>query len=225
MRSPEAYFDTLLITQSLQRFAGGLTRLHIQRLAFLACLLAVYRNRPMADWGYSFSSTEYGTPFSAALSEAWEELCGSGYLAISMVLDESLSRGEPAQNAHGDEAFGSIERAKLTPIGEHFCSALGNLRTMGERLPFLNAACDSSLAVASSTLHSGLANEPTSKSGRFHPNGAALLSGPAAGILYRQLAAITNVLQPADNDLFTPSVTWLRYSADERPPKAVEVYE
>jgi hypothetical protein len=221
MRSPEAYFDTLFVIRGLQSFSGGVTRLHVQRLAFLACLLAVYRNRPMADWGYIFSSTQYGTPYAAALWDAWDELCGAGYLSTVNIPDEPSTANDGISSLEAGESA-SVERARLTPIGDTFFVGLCGLQTLTERSRYLTAACDSSLAVATSTLHSGLSNEPTSKSGRFHSDGALLLSGPAATLLYRQLAAITNVLQPAANDLFTPSVTWLRYSADEPVPKIAE---
>lgn len=224
MRSPEAYFDTLFVIRKLQSFSGGVTRLHVQRLGFLACLLAVYRSRPMADWGYSFSSTQYGTPYSVALWDAWDELSATGYLSTVTTADDPSAVGEGAPSPDEPD-LGGVERAQLTAVGQSFFAALAGLQTLAERTRFLTTACDSSLAVAKSTLHSGLSNEPTSRNGRFHSDGALLLSGPAATLLYRQLAAITNVLQPAEDDLFTPSVTWLRYSADDRPSKAAKVHQ
>lgn len=191
MSNPAAFFDCLRIIQRLQRSLQGVSRLDIQRMGYLSCILALYERRPVADWGYQFANTDYGKPFSHALQDATKFLHDSGRLT---------------------EHNG---RFSISDAGQLMLDALKKLGNCSQRARYLDAACFSMLAVPQATLSQGLEQEPTVASSQLKSNGAMLLNGPAFTVLYEQLKGLASVI-PADggDDLVSPSVLWLAYSAD-----------
>ena len=198
MSNPAAFFDCLRIIQRLQRSLQGVSRLDIQRMGYLSCILALYEKKPAADWGYQFANTDYGKPFSHALQDATKFLSDSGRIK---------------------EHDG---RFRLSDSGTLMLDALQNLGNCSQRARYLDAACFSMLAVPQSTLSGGLEHEPTVASSQLKSNGAMLLDGPAFTVLYEQLKGLASVI-PADSgdDLVSPSVLWLSYSADTPVSHAV----
>src|ERR1700730_11507 len=80
MHNSEAFYDCLSIVSQLEKPLSGVSRLDLQRLAFLACILSLYRGRPAADWGYRFARTQFGTPFSGEVSDGLEFLAAAGHI-------------------------------------------------------------------------------------------------------------------------------------------------
>lgn len=140
MQNPEAFYDTLTIVRELAPNLNGVSRLEVQRTAYLSCLLALLKGRPLAEWGYRFARTEFGTPFSAGINDAVEFLLSSGGL----------------RNDGG--------RFQLGEHSRRLSESLRKLNTLMERDRFLHAACGSALAVPPSTFSEGVDNEPTVQS-------------------------------------------------------------
>jgi hypothetical protein len=86
MLNPEAFYDSLTIVRELAPSLGGVSRYEVQRTAYLSCLLALYRSRPLAEWGYRFARTDFGTPYAAGINDALEFFIKSNWLT------EDLSR-------------------------------------------------------------------------------------------------------------------------------------
>ena len=82
VQSPEAVYDCLAIAKNLEEIFNGVTHQEIQRLSFLACIISLFAQRPTSEWGYTFSHTNHGTPFSSSLSFAMESLVASGILKV-----------------------------------------------------------------------------------------------------------------------------------------------
>jgi hypothetical protein len=191
MQNPEAFYDTIAIVRELAPNLGGVSRLEVQRAAYLSCLLALYKGKPLADWGYRFARTEFGTPFSAGINDALEFLLNSGGLT----------------NERG--------RFVLTELSLQLEASLRRLSNLSERDIFLHAACGSALAVPPSTFSGGLDNEPTVLSAFNRSSGGGLLEGPALQLLYEHFAGLLKVTNADNSDLLTPSVIWLSYIADQ----------
>lgn len=198
MNNPAAFFDCLRIIQRLQRTMRGVSRRDIQRMGYLSCILALYEKKPAADWGYQFANTDYGKPFSHALQDATKSLHDSGRLT------------------ENDGRF------SLSDSGTLIMGALQHLVSNRQRARYLDAACFSMLAVPQSTLSQGLEHEPTVASSQLKHNGAMLLNGPAFTVLYEQLKTLASVI-PVDSgdDLVSPSVLWLSFSAGSPVSQAV----
>jgi len=191
MRNPEAVYDCLTMISQLGRALAGVSRLELQRSAFLACILGLYRGLPVSDWGYRFARTEYGTPFSAEIADATDFLATAGHIA------ERDGRYSP------------------TDSGSKLRGLLGELSNCEIRNQFLDAACGSALAVPPGLLSRGLDNEPTIQTSEIRAQGASLLEGPAVQLLYEHFDTLSKVL-PLESDLLAPSVLWLAYVGGEQ---------
>lgn len=191
MHNPDTIFDALAIIGELEPALGAVSRLEVQRSAYLACLLALYDGRPVADWGYRFARTEFGSPFSAGINDALDTLAHAGHLTESDGLFRSTNTG---------------------------CSLRDSLFRMGSqshRRRFLTAACGSSLVVPPAMFSESLDNEPTMRRALQREKGGGLLDGPALQLLYEQFGALSQVVGAQDGDLLTPSVVWLSYMLDK----------
>lgn len=188
---PEAVYDCLVAVNELGKPFDGVSRLEIQRFAFLACILSVYKKNPASEWGYQFARTPFGTPFSRHINDAYDFLVSAG----KAVVNDKM-------------------RMSLTSAGEQLVGQIGSLQECRRRYPFLKSAATSFLVVPPGTLMRGLENEPTTSASETRASGAMLLDGPALTLLYDVFSGLTAVF-PNSEDLLTPSVAWLTYSANE----------
>jgi hypothetical protein len=198
MRNPQATYDVLAIVGALDRSLGGVSRLEAQRFAFLACVLALYKGQPVAEWGYRFARTAFGTPFSAEVNDVLDFLFETGRLA-----EED-------------------ERYRITPSGETLLKSLSALSLCARRQVYLDASTGSALVIPPGIIFQGLENEPTVQGSKIRTSGATLLDGAALQFLYETFAILTEVLPTTTDDLLAPSVLWLTCLADESLSKRVE---
>ncbi|AVS89621.1 hypothetical protein C8238_16415 [Paracidovorax avenae] len=187
--TPEAHFDCLHIAATLDAPLGGVTRLDLQRVAFLSCLLSIYMGEPVADWGYKFANTGDGLPFSDKLIHATEFLVAA---------DALVDRGSSL---------------KITQRGSALLNQLGALELLSPRRPCLDAATASLLAVPGSVMAEGLQQEPTIAASRLHDSASMLLDSPHIQTLHAHFEALATVFPPGSSDLLSPSVLWLTYMA------------
>lgn len=190
---PEAHFDCLLIVSELDAPLKGVTRLELQRIAFLACLLSIYLARPVSDWGYKFANTGDGVPFSDHLSSA-----------VSLMLD------------NGALASDDIGRLRLTQIGRGFLERLRTMQSLAPRIPCVTSAAASLLAVPSAVMSDGLEQEPTTVASQLRDGATMLLDEPHLHTLYLHFDALAKFHPPGQTDLLSPSVLWLSYMSAEK---------
>lgn len=190
---PEAHFDCLLIVSELDAPLNGVTRLELQRIAFLACLLSIYLARPVSDWGYKFANTGDGVPFSDHLSSAVESMLASG----ALVVDE-------------------VGRLRKTPSGSSILARLRMLQSLAPRIPCVTSAAASLLAVPSAVMSDGIEQEPTTAASQLRDGPTMLLDEPHMHTLYAHFDALAAVHPPGQMDLLSPSVLWLSYMAAEK---------
>lgn len=187
--NPEAHFDCLLIASELDAPLGGVTRLELQRIAFLSCLLSIYTKQAVSDWGYRFANTGTGLPFSDHLVSATDYLIETGLLS----------------DTEG--------RLRPTELGVQMRQYLGGLQSMAPRVPCVSAAAASLLAVPGSVMAEGLQQEPTTVASKLRDSPTMLLDEPHLLTLHQHFAALAAVIPPGQKDLLSPSVLWLTYMA------------
>lgn len=187
--NPEAYFDCLQIAAELSAPLNGVTRIELQRIAFLSCLLSIYTAQPVSDWGYKFANTGTGLPFSDHLVSATDFLINTGSLS--------------------DEAG----RLKPTPRGTEMLARLTQLQSIATRMPCLSAAAASLLALPCSVIMEGLQQEPTTVASQLRDSPTMLLDEPHLQTLHAHFEALAAVIPPGNTDLLSPSVLWLSYMA------------
>src|SRR6266446_4381985 len=134
--NPDATFDCLFVATRLEVQTTSFSPQEIHLFAYLACLLWIYRQRPVTDWGYAFVGTELGAPFSREIDLALKELLERGYL----------------QKIH--------DRVSPTELSKHPLSDLTELTMNQERAECLQAACSSTAAFSVGMVSSALAKEP-----------------------------------------------------------------
>jgi hypothetical protein len=190
---PEAHFDCLLIVSELDAPLNGVTRPELQRIAFLACLLSIYLNRPASEWGYKFANTGAGVAFSDHLSTAMESMLAIGNLTV-------------------DEAG----RLKMTSRGRSILGSLLELQNLAPRVPCVTSASASMLAVPTTIMTDGLEQEPTTAASQLRDGPTMLLDEPHLHTLHAHFQALSSVHLPGNTDLLSPSVLWLTYMAAEK---------
>lgn len=191
MHNPEACFDALSIIKNLVPVLQGIGQLEIQRSAYLACLLAIYDGKPLADWGYRFAKTAYGTPFSSEINDALEIFTDKGIVV---------------------EKEGKFE---LSEYGLSFYNAISKMVDLNRRSKYTETACDSTLLIPPSILSEGIDNEPTMKRALQKETGGGLLQGSSLQLLYDQFAMLSKVVDRDDKDLLTPSVIWISFISNQ----------
>jgi len=192
--NPYATFDCLSIGAKLQASLGNVAPTELQLFAYLSCLLSLYRQRPVAEWGYSFAGTEYGAPFSPEINSAITQLIIEGLL------------------------FEEDCYLKVTDEGQKEYRILLSLSQNAQREVFLEGACSSLLALPISIVREALHSEPGLRSALKLNSTRMLLSegNPEMRMLYKQFETLGQAIGMKVDNLMIPSVVWLTYLSQFR---------
>lgn len=182
---PAATFDCLFIARHLQKQNGSFNIPELHIFAYLSCLLWLYRDQPVVDWGYAFVGTELGAPFS---------------LEIDTAVTELLERGL-FHRTH--------DRFHMTETAERRLYPYELLKSNLDRVECLQAACASNLAFSVGMVCTALANEPELKRSKHIPANRLLLEDAARSQLYAQFGVLREAFIGRSRDLRMPAVTWL----------------
>jgi len=185
--NPHSFFDSLFIVDRVEKVLGDSTSLEVYLFAYLGCLLALYRNHPTDEWGYSFVGTKMGAPYSMDLEAA---------------IGTSIRRGFLSDKQN---------RLTLTDAGAaelRFLSHLGQNRL---RQVYLEASCSTLLSFPVGMIREGLFNEPGLKASVQLSSTRALLTGPALELVYEQFSELSRAVGVNVEDLMVPAVVWVDY--------------
>lgn len=70
---PEAYFDTLSIAHKLDaQLEGGFKQEEIHLFSYFSSILFLFKEKPLADWGYQYQVDPKGYPFALEVAKAIE---------------------------------------------------------------------------------------------------------------------------------------------------------
>jgi hypothetical protein len=183
--NPDATFDCLFVANRLQRQNGSFNIPELHIFAYLACLLWLYRNQPVIDWGYTFVGTELGAPFSQEIDTAVNECLERGFF----------------HRTH--------ERLHMTELAERRLHTYEQLGLNLERVEFLQAACASTAALSVGMVCTALANEPELRRSNALPASRQLLEESAQFQLYEQFSVLHKAFNERSKDLRLPAVAWL----------------
>ena len=183
--NPDATFDSIFMAASLQRDTGQFAAAELHLFGYLACLLWLYRERALADWGYSFVGTELGAPFSLEIDGVIKELLERGYFTRAQ------------------------DKLRVSSAAEEHLKEFRALDLNSDRAECLNAACSSTAAFSVGMVGSALAQEPELRRARALPVSRPLLEDAAQPQLYEQFDALRDGLKKQDIDLRVPAVVWL----------------
>ncbi len=179
--------DTLMIITRVQSVLRNATEGEVHLFAYLSCLLWLYRGNPVAEWGYDFSATPTGAPYSTAVGEATKLLRQHGRL------------------------YEDGESLRMTPAGNSLYDELKTLDHFKIRYPFIDGACSSLLGMPVGVVRDAVSKEPSLRRAGTVQRKRRLLQEPEMADLYEQFAALSEAVGVSMGDLMIPALVWLRY--------------
>jgi hypothetical protein len=183
--NPVATLDCLFLGSRLQRQVGSFSSADLHMFDYIACLLSLYRRRPLAEWGYLFVSTEYGAPFSRDIEECTQQLLRRGILVESR------------------------DQLQVTLGAERTLQSLLHFDLHRERLECLNASAATAAAFSLGIVHAAIGNEPELLRTKDLSASRTLLDSPARELIYEQFQALHQAVGGESRDLRIPAVAWL----------------
>ncbi|GAX88425.1 hypothetical protein [Effusibacillus lacus] len=189
MINPYAFFDCLSIGKRLDKLLGNLSVAEVQLFSYLSCLLSLYKNHPVSEWGYQFAGTKDGSPFSREIEDSFWYLLKMGCL---------IQKGDYYQ---------------LTEKGEQQFILLNRIETNNKRVMYHEAACSSLLSLPVGLIREALFNEPELSRVMKLSSTRHLLDGPGLEVIYEHFAALSSAIGVDIQDLLVPSVLWLTFLA------------
>jgi hypothetical protein len=189
-----AFYDSLYIILRMQEVFGNVFRGELHLLAYLSCLMSLYRGQPVSCWDYFFMKTPNGAPYSPEIDAAIEDLLLNGWIATS---GQHLCANERSVDFF------------------HNISELGQNSIRNE---FLDAACSSVSGLPIGMIKTAMSLEPELFSAIGATQGRILLDGPGVEILYEQFEALNHILG-AGAELMVPAIVWLTYLSQKASEK------
>lgn len=186
--NPFAIYDTLFVGQKLQKYIGDFSPSEVQLFCYFSCLLSLYEGNPTSFWGYKFIKNNLGVPLSIDIDEALNCLLRT------------------------DEIKNENNYYKITNEGNSKCELLSELNRFHNRKKYLNAACESLLALPLVYIRNSINMEPIVKVAN-NSTVRTLVDedNGAIALLYEQFELLKDAINSRDTDLFVPAVTWLKY--------------
>ncbi|MDE0670367.1 MAG: hypothetical protein OXH72_01295 [Caldilineaceae bacterium] len=187
-------FDCLRLISSSSECSNEISPPDVFLLAYLASLLAMYDCREddnQFDWGYAFSATPYGTPFSGVLDSAMERL---------------LELGKIAHETSG---------LRLTDQGEDLLRLLSELNIGKQRRKYIEPAVTTAVILPIGEIRAALALAPERKLALAHKSTRFLATGHLGTQLAMEFNAVADALDSAQFSLLAVSVVWLSYNCQQ----------
>lgn len=186
--NPFAIYDTLFVGNKLQRYIGDFNSSEVQLFCYFSCLLSLYEGNPTSFWGYKFIKNDLGVPLSTEV-----------YTALDCLLVNNEL--EKADNYY-----------KITSEGKSKCEVLSEFGRFENRNKYLEASCESLLALPIGYIRNSINSEPIVRAAN-NSTVRTLVDeeNGATALLYEQFELLKEAIDTNDSDLFVPAVTWLKY--------------
>lgn len=186
--NPFAIYDTLFVGNKLQRYIGDFNSSEVQLFCYFSCLLSLYEGNPTSFWGYKFIKNDLGVPLSTEV-----------YVALDCLLRNNEL--EKADNYY-----------KITIEGKSKCELLSEFERFENRNKYLEASCESLLALPIGYIRNSINSEPIVRAAN-NSTVRTLVDeeNGAIALLYEQFELLKEAINTKDSDLFVPAVTWLKY--------------
>lgn len=184
---PEAYVDALVIMNDAPSSVLPMSVNEMHLYSYLGCILALFKGKPVADWGYSYAITSEGFPWSAEFNLARETLCATGLIQVD-------------------------DRGQMMPRPSELAAELDIIASVGsaaERRPWLRAAVECALALPIGSIRYAISHSPGVATPFLLGQRGRLLEPAATTLLYEEYAVVSQVLGAEARDVLSPAVIWL----------------
>jgi hypothetical protein len=183
--TPEAYFDNLVLAGESPSSIMPMSVVELHLYSYLGCILALFRGQPIGDWGYGYSVTSEGFPFSAELEEARRVLSDSGVIEVDEV-------GLIRPNA-------KLLDAELTTVL--------SLSSWEERRLYLRTATECALALPVGSIRYAINQTPGVVQSLALNQRRRLLDDDDVSLLYEEYKVVRSVV--GESHTLSPAVVWL----------------
>ena len=185
--TPEAYYDILVIMTDAPTSVLPLSYVEIHLFSYLGCILALSQGKPLEEWGYKYSVTKGGIPYSVEIENCIKYIESAGCIY---------------QNSNGlyDRNHENINNE---------INIVSDIKSWGNRREYLKAAVECALALPIGSIRGAISASPgMDLNVRLQQNGE-LLERDDIEELYSEYEVITSVLGKDFKDLLSPAVMWL----------------
>lgn len=185
--APQSYFDAVSIIEGAPASVVPMSVVEMHLYGYLACILALFRGHAVSEWGYAYSVTSEGFPFSVDLDDARRSLVRRGLI----VEDEKglISASRPALS---DEL-----------------SILNRMPSLVRREEWMRAATACALAFPVGAIRYAVNQSPGMVVPVSLGQRGTLMQADDVSLLYEEYRAVSEVLGPNVDDLLSPAVLWL----------------
>jgi hypothetical protein len=164
--------------------ALSVQELHL--FAYLACLLALFEGRPLADWGYRFALTSQGYPFSAEFEAVRQTLVNARLLHHAL-----------------DDTVSVDARSAAEP------QDLASLSSFAERGRWLRASMDCALALPVGSIRYALTARTDLAVSQGTGRSLAMVTPAYVERVRDERRLVGEALGGVTFDLLAPAVAWL----------------
>jgi hypothetical protein len=191
MANPYAYFDCLSICGQLQRRFGNASAGEIHLFAYFSCLLSLYKKFDVSWWGYSFSVTANGYPFSADVSEELSGLTDRNCIA------------------------NKNDYLEMTGPGKKEYEVLRKFSQNKNRELFIEGACSTTLVMPVGVVRKAITLGPEIRGAVQLGQSTLLLGEGEVKDIYQQFSTLSSVIGVDTTEIMIPAIVWLTYMCEQ----------
>ena len=182
---PEAYFDNLVLVGDAPASVLPISIVELHLYSYLGCILALFRGEPIGDWGYGYSVTSDGFPFSAELEDSRRLLAEAGLLEV-------------------DEA--GLMRPNTDLLADELKTVL-SLSSWEGRRSYLRTATECALALPVGSIRYAINQTPGVLPSLQLKQRRRLLDDDDISLLYEEYKVVRSVV--GESNALSPAVIWL----------------
>ncbi|WP_279466171.1 hypothetical protein [Aeromonas veronii] len=185
--SPESYIDVLAVLNKAPTSLQPISHTEIHLFSYLGCVISLFKGNPINSWGYKFSISSNGYPFSHNINEAIRNLFSRNYL----IMDEN----------------GYYLKTKALINEFHLMSQIKE--SWPERISCINTSLECALALPIGSIKSAIEQSPGIDLKYKLNQRGELLEEDDIGNLYNEYSVIREALGYDSIELLSPAVIWL----------------
>jgi len=185
---PEAFFDSLSISNKLGDTLENFKREEIHLFSYFSSILFLYKKNPVSNWRYYFAIDSNGYPFSDELDESIRRHIFNGMLKNGKNFLEITLRGN-------DEYL-----------------KFKNMQNISMREEYIEAACATNIVLPYSKTIRSLLNDPEiiKLKSINHKKNVDIDS------VYQQFSELSKEIGVHTDDLIIPAVSWINYISQQK---------
>ncbi|MDW2665783.1 hypothetical protein RYZ56_22695 [Enterobacter hormaechei] len=185
--SPKSYYDSLLIMDELPESLRPISFIEYHLFSYLGCDLALFQGNAVSNWGYSYTVTENGFPFSRDLQNSIDMLEKKGFIFVD-------------------------ENGLFSPNPELVTKEIENFYFVDEipkRRELIKTSLECALSIPPGAIRYAIKDTPGFILNKTISQAALLLEEDDIDLLYKEYEVISELIGKENKDLLSPAVIWL----------------